>query len=83
MLIMWTERSGQAAVLEQKGYTKRGANNNVAGSQQINEIDDHAAIDEVENQEGVYDQDYNETDDISFPTSDLMEEEDQAYYYDD
>ena len=69
---------------KRKGYTKRGANNNATKSQQINEIDDNAAIDEVENQEeGVYDQDYNETDDISFPTSDLTEEEDQAYYYDD
>ena len=49
----------------------------------MNEIDDNAAIDEVENQEEVvYDQDYNEADDISFPTSDLMEEKDQAYYYD-
>ena len=65
---------------KRKGYTKRGANNNAAKSQQINEIDDN----EVENQEeGVYDQDYNETDNISFPTSDLTEEEDQAYYYDD
>ena len=66
-----------------KGYTKRGANNNAAKSQQINEINDNAAINEVENQEGVNDQVYNETDDISFPTSDLTEEEDQAYYYDD
>ena len=64
---------------KRKGYTKRGANNNATKSQQINEIDDNAAIDEVENQEeGVCDQDYNETDNISFPTSDLME-----YYYDD
>ena len=40
-------------------------------------------IDEVENQEeDVYDQDYNEMDDINFPTSDLTEEEDQVYYYD-
>ena len=74
----------QQYLSKRKGYTKRGANNNVTKSQQINEIDDNAAIDEGENQEeGVYDQDYNETDDISFPTSDLMEEEDQAYYYDD
>ena len=63
---------------KRKGYTKRSANNNATQSQQINEID------EVENQEeGVYDQDYNEIDDINFPTSDLMEEEDQVYYYDD
>ena len=69
---------------KRQGYTKSGASNNVTKSQQINEIDDNAAINEVENQEeGVYYQDYNETDDISFPTSDLMEEEDQAYYYDD
>ena len=69
---------------KRKGYTKRGANNNVTKSQQINEVNDNTAIDEVENQEeGIYDQDYNETDDISFPTGDLMEEEDQAYYYDD
>ena len=69
---------------KRKGYTKRGASNNVTKSQQINEIDDNVAINEVENQEeGIYDQDFNETDDISFPTSDLMEEEDQAYYYDD
>ena len=69
---------------KRKGYTKRVANNNVAKSQQINEVDDNAAIDEVENQEeGIYNQDYNETDDISFPTNDLMKEEDQAYYYDD
>ena len=40
-------------------------------------------IDEVENQEeDIYDQDYNEMDDINFPTSDLTEEEDQVYYYD-
>ena len=69
---------------KRKGYTKRGANNNVTKSQQINEVNNNTAINEIENQEEViYDQDYNETDDISFPTSDLMEEEDQAYYYDD
>ena len=69
---------------KRKGYTKRGANNNATKSHQINEINDNAASNEVENQEeGVYDQDYNETDNISFPTSDLMEEEDQVYYYDD
>ena len=38
---------------------------------------------EVENQEeDIYDQDYNEMDDINFPTSDLTEEEVQVYYYD-
>ena len=69
---------------KRKGYTKRSANNNATKNQQINEIDDSTVINEVENQEeGIYDQDYNEMDDISFPTSDLTEEEDQAYYYDD
>ena len=69
---------------KRKGYTKRSANNNATKSQQINEINDSTVINEVENQEeGVYDQDYNETDNISFPTSDLTEEEDQVYYYDD
>ena len=38
-------------------------------------------IDEVENQEeDIYDQDYNEMDHINFPTSDLTKEEDQVYY---
>ena len=69
---------------KRKGYTKRSANNNNTRHQQINEVDDNASIDEVENQEeGIYDQDYNEMDDINFPTSDLTEEEDQAYYYED
>ena len=69
---------------KRKGYTKRSANNNNTRHQQINEVDDSASIDEVENQEeGIYDQDYNEMDDINFPTSDLTEEGDQAYYYDD
>ena len=67
-----------------KEYTKRSTNNNTTKSQQINEIDDNIVINEVENQEeGIYDQDYSDIDDISFPTSDLTEEEDQAYYYDD
>ena len=36
-------------------------NNNVTKSQQINEVNDNAAINEVENQEeGIYDQDYDE-----------------------
>ena len=40
-------------------------------------------IEEVENQEeDIYGQDYNEMDDINFPTSDLTEEKDQVYYYD-
>ena len=69
---------------KRKGYTKRSASNNATKSQQINEIDDSTVINEVENQEEcVCDQDYNEIDDISFPTSDLMEEEDQVYYFDD
>ena len=69
---------------KRKGYTKRSTNSNASKNQQINEIDDSTVINEVENQEeGIYDQDYNEMDDISFPTSDLTEEEDQVYYYDD
>ena len=69
---------------KRKGYTKRSTNNNTTKNQQINEINDSTVINEVENQEeGIYDQDYNEMDDISFPTSDLTEEEDQVYYYDD
>ena len=69
---------------KRKGYAKRSANNNNTRHQQINKVDDNASIDEVDNQgEGIYDQDYNEMDDINFPASDLTEEEDQAYYYDD
>ena len=69
---------------KKKGDTKRSTNNNNTGHQQINEVDDSASIDDVENQEEcIYDQDYNEMDDINFPTSDLTEEEDQEYYYDD
>ena len=52
--------------------------------QPINEVDDNAPIDEIENWEGdVFDQDYPDMDEINFPMSDLTEEEDQAYYYDD
>ena len=69
---------------KRKGYAKRSTNNNKTRLQQINEIDDSASIDEVENQEdGIYDQGYNEMDNINFPVSDLTEEEDQTYYYDD
>ena len=69
---------------KKKGYTKRSTNNNNTRHQQINEVDGSASIDGVENQEeGIYDQDYNEMEDINFPTSDLTEEEDQEYYYDD
>ena len=67
---------------KRRGYTKKNATHNNTRHQQINEVDDSASIDEVENQEeDIYDQDYNEMDDITFPTSDLTEE-DQAYYYD-
>ena len=66
---------------KRKGYTKRSINTR---HQQINDVDDNASIDQIENQEeGIYDQDYNGMDDINFPTSDLTEEEDQAYYYND
>ena len=69
---------------KRKEYTERSAKNNNTRHQQINELDNSTSIDEVENQgEGIYDQDYNEMDNINFPTSDLSEEEDQAYYYDD
>ena len=68
---------------KRKGYTKRNTAHNNTRHQQINEVDDNAPIDEVENQEeDIYDKDYNEMDDINFPTSDLTEEEDQVYYYD-
>ena len=68
---------------KRKGYTKRNTNHNNTRHQQINKVDDSAPIDKVENQEeDIYDQDYNEMDDINFPTSDLTEEEDQVYYYD-
>ena len=68
---------------KRRGYTKKNATHNNIRHQQINEVDDSASIDEVENQEeDIYDQDYNEMDDIAFPTSDLTEEEHQAYYYD-
>ena len=67
---------------KRKGYTKRSINN-ITRHQQINEVDNNAPIDEVEDQEeDICDQDYNEMDSINFPTSDLIEEEDQVYYYD-
>ena len=63
-----------------KGYTARSNNKD----QQINEVEDNAPIDEIENQEeDISDQDYVDMGEINFPTSDLTEEEDQAYYYDD
>ena len=46
-------------------------------------MEDNTPIDEIENQEDIFDQDYMDTDEINFPMSDLTEEEDQAYYYDD
>ena len=67
-----------------KGYTKKYAAHSNTKHQQINEVDDNASIDEVENQEeDTFDQDYNEMDEINFLTSDLTEKEDQEYYYDD
>ena len=63
-----------------KSYTARSSNK----YQQINEVEDSAPIDEIENQEeDTSDQDYVDMGEINFPTSDLTEEEDQAYYYDD
>ena len=68
---------------KKRGYTKKNATHNNTRHQQINEVDDSASIDEVESQEEeTYDQDYDEMDDIAFPISDLTEEEDEAYYYD-
>ena len=79
-----SKQDKQQYLSKRKGYTKRNANNNTTKNHQINEIGDSTVINEVENQEeGIYDQDYNEMDDIGFPTSELTEEEDQAYYYDD
>ena len=63
-----------------KGYTGR-INNKY---HQVNEVDDSTPIDEIENQdEDIADQDFVDIDEVNFPTSDLTEEEDQAYYYDD
>ena len=54
---------------KKKGYTKRKTKHNNTRHQQINKVDDNAPIDKVENQEeDIYDQDYNEMDDINFPT---------------
>ena len=65
---------------KKKGYTARSNNK----YHQINEVDDSTPIDEIENQEeDISDQDYVDIDEINFPMSDLTEEEDQAYYYDD
>ena len=47
-------------------------------------MDDNAPIDEMENmEEDISDRDYVDMGEINFPTSDLTEEEDQTYYYDD
>ena len=63
-----------------KGYTGR-INNKY---HQVNEVDNSTPIDEIENQdEDIADQDFVDIDEVNFPTSDLTEEEDQAYYYDD
>ena len=65
---------------KKKGYTARSNNK----YQQINEVEDNVPIDKIENQEeDISDQDYVDMGEINFPTSDLTEEEDQAYYYDD
>ena len=69
---------------KKKGYTNKQATRSYNRHQMINEVDDTAPIDEIENQEGdIFDQDYADMDEINFPKSDLTEEEDQAYYYDD
>ena len=68
---------------KKRGYTKKNVTHNNTRHQQINEVDDSTSINEVESQEEeTYDQDYNEMDDLTFPISDLTEEEDEAYYYD-
>ena len=69
---------------KKKGYTNKQATRSNNRHQTINEVDDNTPIDEIENQEGdIFEQDYTDLDEINFPTSDLTEEEDQAYYYDD
>ena len=69
---------------KKKGYTNKHATRSNNRHQTINEVDDNAPIDEIENQEGdIFDQDYADMDEINFPTSDLTKEEDQVYYYDD
>ena len=69
---------------KKKGYTNKHATCSNNRHQMINEVDDNTTIDEIENQEGdIFDQDYADMDEINFPTSDLTEEEDQAYYYHD
>ena len=71
----WNRKKGYA-----NKYTACGNNRH----QTINEVDDNAPIDEIENQEeDTFDQDDANMDEINFPMSDLTEEEDQAYYYND
>ena len=67
-----------------KGYTNKHTAHGNNRHQLINKVDDNTPIDEIENQEeDTFDQDYADMDEINFPMSDLTEEEDQAYYYDD
>ena len=69
---------------KKKGYANKYTACGNTRHQPINEVDDNAPIDEVENhEEHTFDQDYADVDEVNFPTSDLTEEEDQAYYYDD
>ena len=69
---------------KKKGYTNKHATRSNNRHQTINEVDDNTPIDEIENHEGnIFDQDYADMDEINFPASDLTEEEDQAYYYND
>ena len=69
---------------KKKSYTSKHATRSNNRHQTINEVDDNTPIDEIENKEGdIFDQDYTDMGEINFPTSDLTEEEDQAYYYDD
>ena len=69
---------------KKKGYANKYTTRSNTRHQQMNEVDDSASMDEVENQEeDTFDQDYTDMDEISFPTSDLTEEENWAYYYDD
>ena len=71
---------------KKKGYTNKHTACGNNRHQLINEVDDNAPIDEMENQEedtfDTFDT-YADMDEINFPMSDLTEEEDQAYYYDD
>ena len=69
---------------KKRGYTNKHTTRSNNRHQPINEVDDNTPIDEIENQaEDTFDQDYTDMDEVNFPMSDLTEEEDQAYYYDD